>query len=570
MAYLLRRAVDDASRLALLLPGSTGFEGRRWGELADDVWKYAGWLARCGVRCGDRVAQVSENRYEWLLSDLAILALGAVHVPLHTSLSTAQLVDQLAHSQPRLVLASPATQPLVTAALQQRARPDGSSPAIELQINTAARQAGEAAAELRQQGRDLAAQTIARDDHPTLATILYTSGALGEPRGVMLSHGNLIADTVGILQAFGENPCERRLCFLPLSHIYARTCDLYVWLVAGTEMVLAASPASVLSTAQETHPTFINGVPFFYERLVAGLAESLRDRGGHRSPGILRAALGQQIEQCSCGGAAVSAELVDYFQEQQVHLLPGYGLSEAAPVVTASTPRQSRRGTVGRPLPNVEVRIAADGEILVRGPQVMLGYYRDEQQTSVVTRDGWLHTGDIGELDEAGYLTISGRRKEIIATKQGKKIPPLPLEAQLAALTLIDQVMVIGDERDYLIALVVPDLSAAAALFGGAADSSADSSLTAAEWSLEQACCRVELQQAIAAQIATAQRPAARHERIRKVALVADRFTVENGLLTSKLTLRRALIAARHAPAIEAMYANDRAVSAWLEIPSCE
>jgi long-chain acyl-CoA synthetase len=338
-------------------------------------------------------------------------------------------------------------------------------------------------------------------------------------------------------------------------------------------MVLAASPASVLSTAQETHPTFINGVPFFYERLVTGLAESLQDRGGHRSPGVLRAALGQQIEQCSCGGAAVSTELVDYFQEQQVHLLPGYGLSEAAPVVTASTPQKSRRGTVGLPLPNTEVRLALDGEILVRGPQVMLGYYRDEQQSRVALRDGWLHTGDLGQIDRDGYLTISGRSKEIIATKQGKKIPPLPLEAQLAALPLIDQIMVIGDERDYLTALVVPHLQTAATLLEWSNESSSDPKFPPAllaERSLEQACQRVELQQAIAAQIASAQRLAARHERIRKVALIAARFTVENGQLTSKLSLRRAVIAAQHGPVIAAMYAHDQRVSSWCEISSSE
>ncbi|MFM7846250.1 MAG: AMP-dependent synthetase/ligase, partial [Planctomycetota bacterium] len=511
------------------------------------------------------------------------------HVPLHTTLSNAQLAAQISHSQPSLILVSKSTKSQVTEALRQPGKRSAKTKIIVIDAldPTATHSSPEAA----RAGRRLAQQTVTAATDKTLATILYTSGTLGEPRGVMLSHTNLIANTRGILQAFGENPRERRLSFLPLSHIYARTCDLYVWLISGTEMVLSPTPASVLPVAQDTQPTFLNGVPFFYERIVAGLADALRDRGGHERPGVLKAALGGNIEQCSCGGAAVSATLVDYFQRQQVHLLPGYGLSEAAPVVATSTPQQSRRDTVGRPLPNLDIKISAEGEILVQGPNVMLGYYRDEPLTQEVCREGWLHTGDLGRIEPDGFLVITGRLKELIATKQGKKIPPVPLEQQLTADPLIAQVMIVGEQRDYLTALIVPDWkqvraalglaeptapartsagkkTAAATAVAGAAAAGANAEAGGSQ--LGALLVDLQVQQLMAARIAAAQQVAARREHVRRAVLLPERFSVENGGLTAKLTLRRAHLASQHADLIEAMYAGDRRERSWFEVPSTE
>jgi long-chain acyl-CoA synthetase len=261
-----------------------------------------------------------------------------------------------------------------------------------------------------------------------LATIMYTSGTTGRPRGVMLSHGNLASNAATTAAQYPTSPEDLRLCFLPLSHIYARTCDLYAWLARGTRMALARSRETIIEDCGLVQPTMINGVPYFYEKIYRRLHEA----GVADQEGMVQKLLGGRVKYCFCGGAALPAHVETYFASQGTPILPGYGLSETSPVISLSTHEAYRSGSVGRVLPGIEVRIAGDGEIVTRGPHVMQGYWKDPATTSETIRDGWLHTGDLGRLDDDGFLTITGRKKEILVTSLGKNVEPTAIERRLA------------------------------------------------------------------------------------------------------------------------------------------
>jgi long-chain acyl-CoA synthetase len=375
----------------------------------------------------------------------------------------------------------------------------------------------------------------------SLATIVYTSGTTGEPRGVMLSQGNLASNALARTQALGHHAGDLRLNFLPLSHIFARTCDLYTWLATGSRLALAESRQTVLADCQAIHPTVINGVPYFYKKAIRVLCE----RGEAGRKGALRELFGGAIRMCCSGGAALPDRVFDFYCRQEVQLLQGYGLTEASPDISVNRPAEMRKGTVGRPIPGVEVRIAEDGEILTRGPHVMIGYYKDPIATGEAIRDGWLHTGDLGELDEQGYLRVTGRKKEIIVTAGGQNVAPLLLESLLTEDPLISQALVVGDGRDYLAALIVPDLDALRnELAARHTPVACDSQM------LTDPLVLSLYEQRIRERLACL----SGYEQVRKFRLTARPFTIESGELTAKLSLRRRVIEANRAQEIEAMY----------------
>ena len=268
----------------------------------------------------------------------------------------------------------------------------------------------------------------------------------------MLSQRNLTTNAAAITKAAGPTADEVRLLILPLSHIYARTCDLYSWLIHGGRLVIAESRETVFRDCQIAAPTAINAVPYFYQKVV----DRLRS-GGDADATQLQGELGGAVRRCYCGGAALAPEIDRFFAERGLPIHCGYGLTEASPVIAATTPGAYRAGTVGPPLDGVEVRLADDGEVQVRGPNVMLGYWRDEAATARVLHDGWLHTGDLGELDSAGHLRIVGRKKEMIVLATGKKVAPTRVEERLVGSPWIEQACVVGDGRKCLAALIVPN-----------------------------------------------------------------------------------------------------------------
>lgn len=545
---LCRRIDESAGSPALAFKRDGQFRWQTWQELASEVAQTVAVLVELGVRPGDRVAQLSENRYEWIIADFAIQMAGAIHVPIHAPLTGQQAAWQVRHSGAKVLLVSGPAQAAKLTSLASELPADlvgvSYDPCSERLAGRNILLLSElpARADLSK-GIDAACQARQSATADDLLTILYTSGTTGEPKGVMLTQGNLASNALATIDAFGDRPEQIRVNFLPLSHIYARTCDLYCWVAQGSRLALAESRESVIADCHAIHPTYINGVPYFYDKLFRGLCE----HGVQDSPGALKAALGGAMESCGAGGAALPTHLYDYFQSQGVPLLQGYGLSESSPVITLSTESQHRQGSCGRPLPGIEVRIAADGEILTRGPHVMRGYYENAAATAEVLKDGWLYTGDLGRLDADGFLYITGRKKEILVTSGGKNIAPVYLESLLTQDPLFLQALVLGDGRSYLAALIVPNLPLLRDEVNrrGSKVAEGDGLLSHSE---ALALCRERIDRQLA-EVST-------YEQVRKFTLLPRAFSLEAGELTAKLSLRRKQIEANFAAEIRAMYGS--------------
>lgn len=548
VGLLATRLAESADRTAIWTK-SGEWRSRPWHAVGQDVSRMASWLISRGIERGDCVAQLSENRYEWLIADLAMHVVGAVHVPIHAPLTGEQAAFQIRDSGTKLVLVSTAEQ-LEKLVAQSEYLPHalqcfsyekcdqsiGAQPCKQVSAELPAYDEGAANA--------LLAAAVAETNGDTLATILYTSGTTGEPKGVMLSNRNLVSNTLAATEPFAQGPEDLRLAFLPLSHIFARTCDLYTWLASGSQLALAQARETVIADCADMRPTLMNGVPYFFEKVVNALAAV----DFTTSPNALRDLLGGRIRCCCSGGAALPTHVFDFFTKHGVPLLQGYGLTESSPVITLSSEQSVRRGAVGRAIPDVEVRIADDGEILTRGPHVMMGYFKNQAATDEVIRDGWLHTGDIGHLDEAGFLFITGRKKELIVTSGGKNIAPVYLESLLTRDPLIAQAVVIGDDRKYLVALLVPEFAGLEA---------------------EMATRGIELSDSVnnlqhddvvklfEDRIASCLASVSHYEQVRKFTLLDRGFTVESGELTPKLTLRRKSIQANFHHLIDAMYVDE-------------
>ncbi|HEY1785247.1 MAG TPA: AMP-dependent synthetase/ligase, partial [Pirellulales bacterium] len=450
ISLLVERAAERGDAPALAIKRAGHYVWLTWNEILADVRLLAARLRAVGLAPGDRLLLVSENRYEWIVCDLAVHACRGVHVAVHNSLAGPQIAHQISDSGAQIVIVAGSEQ------AQKLNAAAGLLP-VGLQFLSfdpvCESIAGQPVRHLATIDPDSTSTTDPTFPAPDdLATLLYTSGTTGEPQGVMLTHGNLVFNAASSLRAFDPPPDELRLSWLPLSHIYARTADLYTWLTDGSQLALAESRETLLADCAAIRPTFLNGVPYFYEKVARRLAES-----GHAEvPGALQALLGGRARICCSGGAALPDHVAQFFARAGVPLVQGYGLTETSPVITTCTLRQQRLGTVGPPIPGVEVAIAEDGEILTRGPHVMQGYWRRPEATQAALRGGWFHTGDLGSLED-GYLRITGRKKELIITAGGKNIAPAHLEALLLADPLVAQVMIIGEGKKYLAALIVPD-----------------------------------------------------------------------------------------------------------------
>ncbi|WP_197525494.1 AMP-dependent synthetase/ligase [Pseudobythopirellula maris] len=368
---------------------------------------------------------------------------------------------------------------------------------------------------------------------PPPATVVTTSGTGAEPRRVMLSHENLLANARALSEASGGSGDELRLTFLPFHHLYARTGDLHIWLLRGSRLVLAESRETVFRDCQIVHPTVVNGVPYFFQKAI-----DLADAQGLS----LRELFGGEIKRCYCGGAALAPAVERRFFDEGVPLYTGYGLTEASPVVTVNTPDTHKLGTVGKPLPGVEVRTADDGEVLVRGPNVMLGYWNNPEPTAEVLKDGWLHTGDLGSLDEEGFLTITGRKKELVVLSTGKNVAPSRVEAMLAASPWIEQACVIGDGEKGLRALVVPSRDRLRALIKRE---------RLWVWSKRRAVSHPRVREVFREAIDGALTGAAREEQVHDFFVLPRGFSQELGEMTAKLSLRREVIRANFARQIQ-------------------
>ncbi|QDU93053.1 AMP-dependent synthetase/ligase [Lignipirellula cremea] len=546
-ALLQEARAAGGDRVALRFHRGDQVDSFTWIELVQQVERWAAALAAAGVKQGDCVVHLSENRWEWIVADLALHAVQAVHVPLHSTLTGPQLVEQINHCHAAFGFVSRPDQARKLADCSDKLVVDIQFFSYEPCEAAIGRRAVKLLPAVLENSdiRDGAAllQRAAEGGAPSaLATILYTSGTTGEPKGVMLTQENLVSNAQASITLFDDQPTDVRLSFLPLSHIFARTCDLYTWLISRCELCLARARETVIADCHTFQPHMFNGVPHFFDRVVRGM----RDAGLQSAPDALRNLLGGRIRFCVSGGAALPDYLFEYFEERGVPILQGYGLTEAAPVIAATGTTRWKKGSVGPAIPGVEIQISDDGEVLARGPNIMTGYFRNPTATAEAIRDGWLHTGDLGKLDEEGWLWLTGRKKEILVTSGGKNIAPVMLEGLLTADPIISQALVVGDDRRCLAALLVLDRDRTQRALGelGQAEAVLDRTSEAV-----RALVRERIDQAL--------KDVSAHEQVRHFALLEHPFSIESGELTPKLTLRRKVIEQTYAAEITALYADQ-------------
>jgi len=547
-------------------------------------------LAQLGVKTGDRVVIMSESRPEWLLTDLAILVLGAVTVPVYSTLTAAQARYIVQDAGARIAFVStaeqldklqrvrhelPALEAIVTFDTIERA-----SPSVLSLDAVAARGHAKLTGE---SGVGRAFRDFAREVKPEqLATIIYTSGTTGEPKGVMLSHRNLVSNMIGGRAVVPVNENDVSLSFLPLSHSFERLVS-YVYLAHGVTIVFAESMDTVGRDMVVVKPTVMTGVPRVYEKFQArilerggalpqprrtlfhwgvkvAMARGRAEARGEKARGLLgletriaerlvfskiRDSVGGRLRCLASGSAPLPVSVAEFFAGIGLPITEGYGLTETSPIISANPLGALRVGTVGKPIPGVEVRIAEDGEILARGPNVMMGYYNKPAETAAVMTDGWFHTGDIGALDPDGYLSITDRKKDLLVTSGGKKIAPQPIEGTLKRSPLIAEVLVLGDRRRFASALIVPDF---AALERRLKDLGRPDGERAALVSRDDVLALYqEIVDGINLELS-------QFERIKKFRLLPREFTIESGELTPTVKVKRRAVEQNWAAEIEAMY----------------
>ncbi|MTD58218.1 AMP-binding protein [Amycolatopsis sp. RM579] len=481
-----------------------GWQDVSYGEFGELVHGIAKGLLAAGISAGDRVLIFGRTSVEWSAADFALLSVGAVVVPVYPTASAEQVRHIVADARPVACFAETIEQCDLAGV---RSWLLGSF----AELISLGREVPDASARARR-------HAVRAGD---LATIVYTSGTTGLPKGCMLTHRNVFAaaaNVVELLDKVFRAPGACTLLFLPLAHVYGRVVQFgCVW--AGVRTGLVTSAADLVGELPAFRPTFLVGVPYVLEKI--------RKAARHLSAGQVREMLGGRLAHVIAGGASLEPSTTDYFTELGVEILGAYGLTEAASTVSMSAPGTGLRGAVGRPVPGTTVAIADDGEILVRGAQVYPGYWPD------AGHDGWLATGDLGRLDEDGFLFITGRRKEILVTSGGKNVAPAPLEDRVRLHPLVANCMLVGEGRSYVAALITLDAAAvrASGIEGDRLRAEIDSAVTAANELVSRA------------------------ESIRRFAILPEDFTVEKGHVTASLRLRRAQIERDYAGTIAELYA---------------
>lgn len=580
--------------------------GITWDEMVADVQAMAGYLHSKGVRPGDRVAILSENRPEWFVTDMATQILGAVNVSLYTTLPAAQVGFILADSGSKVFITSTSIQLRKAESVYDEC-PDleGVVAMSELRgehpdFVTAWDEAMTAGAEYwKANESDLRAlgDAVKEED---LSALIYTSGTTGTPKGVMLTHKNFCSNAKAASEAIGFDENDHHLSFLPLCHSFERTAGYLTVLANGALISYAESVDAVSKNLLEVHPTLLVSVPRLFERIYNVIAKGVEE-GGAAKQGIfnwavstgkkvaerrkagqrigpflnaqhslamklafakLHEKLGGNLRFAVSGGAALPKAIGEFFEAAGVTIIEGYGLTETSPVLAANPLDAPRFGSVGRVMPGVTVGIMKDGailtqhtgavgddnalssgegEIVARGPNIMRGYWNNEEATKeAIDTEGWYHTGDVGRFSN-GYLQITDRIKHMIVSKGGKNIYPGPIEDGFKTDPLIDQVLIIGEGREFLSALVVANADLARSMTGAASD--------------EAAMVHPAVEERVKETFKTYSKQAASHERIRDFRLLDEAFTVENELMTPTMKLRRRAIETRYEDLIDEMYA---------------
>jgi long-chain acyl-CoA synthetase len=568
----------------LLYKGAGGYQALSSAELVDRVRRLATALTELGVQRGDRVALMAENGTHWPVIDFATLCVGGVLVPIYPTLTAdqaayvandcgAELLFVQGRARLEGLLGERSDMPQVERFVVIDAEPDGDEALSFARL--LAESDAMPADELERQAR------AAKPDD--LATFIYTSGTTGNPKGVMLSHGNITSNVLASLECMDIEGSFTALSFLPLSHSFERTID-YIYFYRGCTIAYAESVSTVAKNLREVNPHVFVSVPRVYEKVLAKIHEGvtasppLKQKIFHWAEGVARqvlpyrlqrerpggllgikaaladklvfgkikAALGERFRFAMSGGAPLAPEIARFFWGAGIEIFEGYGLSETSPVLTVNRPGKTKLGTVGPALRDIELRIADDGEILARGPNIMRGYHNlPEATTEAIDADGWFHTGDIGELDADGFLKITDRKKEIIVNAYGKNVAPAPIENALKASRFISQAVVIGDRRKMLAALLVPDFETLEGWARRERVGAEGGSALLGE---------PRVQELFANEIESVNGELARYEQIHVWELLTDEFTIETGELTPTQKIKRRVINQKYGEVIEGLY----------------
>jgi long-chain acyl-CoA synthetase len=560
-------------------------------ELKRAVEEFSMGLRALGIEKGERVAILSENRPEWAITDLACLTAGAVDAPIYATLTPAQVLYILNDSEARALVVSSPHQ--VRKVQEIRAQAKHLQHVILVEDVPAELKAGTITfADVRARGREALAQDpeavrkrAAEVQPGDLATLIYTSGTTGDPKGVMLTHSNLVSNTVGsglVTDTLG--PQDVALSFLPLCHVFERMSGHYLMLLKGCTIAYAESVEQVPANMAEVRPTVMSSVPRLYEKMFARVhekvagdpplrqkifrwavgvgRESFRHFVDRTKPGLglrvkagladklvfskIKERTGGRLRLFVSGGAPLAREIAEFFGAAGLLILEGYGLTETSPVITVNRPDAIKPGSVGLPIKDVEIKIAPDGEILTRGPHVMKGYFKKPEATAeAIDAEGWFHTGDIGLIDERGFLTITDRKKDIIVTSGGKNIAPQPIENVLKTHKLIGEIVMIGNKRNFPAALIVPN-------FENLEKWAKEKGL--AYGSREDLIRKPEVEGLYEQTVRELTGHLAQYERIKKLALLPREFTLEAGELTPTLKVKRRVVEQKYKDVIDRLY----------------
>lgn len=558
-------------------------------EVRDITENLAMGLVAFGIKRGDKIAIIAENRPEWYYSDLASLCIGAIDVPIYP-ISTSESIEYIINNS-ESIGAIVSTKFQLNKLLKVRSQckslkfiinmnNDPTENEKDVYTFEEALQIGE---KFKLENPLLFKNNIGLSKEDDLCTIIYTSGTTGEPKGVMLTHKNILSNVKSACEIIYVDENDVFLSFLPLSHIFERMAGYYLALSCGSTVAFAEGIEKVAQNLGEIKPTVMTAVPRFFERIYSkirknvekqpekkrkifdwavnvGQEYALQKRSGdsisialkvkHKLADTLvfkklRQVTGGRLRFFISGGAALSRDLGVFFEAVGILVLEGYGLTESSPVIAVNRENDYKFGSVGKPVPGVEVKIAKDGEILAAGPNIMQGYYKKKKETNEVIVDGWLHTGDIGVFDAEGFLIITDRKKSLFKTSGGKYIAPTPIENLFLGSKYIDQFIIIGDKRMYISALIVPDFEALREY--------ADAHRI--QYSTNEDLVKMkQIVEMLEKDFSEFQKKLANYERVRKFTLLSKPFSIESGEMTPSLKLKRKVIEERYKDLIEDMY----------------
>ncbi len=576
---------------ALMYKSEGSWRPVSWREFLEKARDLALGFHELGLRHGDRLALLSENRAEWFFIDTALQMLGVVNVPIYSTLPARQVSYVVRDSESKVVVASTQSQQEKIASIHNDLTSVEHFIAIETpasscfeaitldKISSRGAKRAESDPELH---RELASEVQPED----LATIIYTSGTTGDPKGVMLTHRNFVSNVKGTLQALPPlTTADIALSALPYAHVFERLAAHYLFPAAGVTIAIAEGVDKVAENLAEIRPTVMTFAPRLYEKMHARVLENVsrasptrkklfwwalevgRKHGLYRLKGEtpptllnlkykvatalvfkkLQQRVGGRMRFFISGAAPLAPEIAEFFWAAGITILEGYGLTETSPVITVTPYKGIRFGSVGQTISDVEVEIAKDGEILARGPNIMKGYYKNEAATreAIEEENGWFHTGDVGVLSSDGYLTITDRKKDIIVTAGGKNIAPQPIETRFKANAYIAEVVMVGNQRRFASALVVPDFER----LGQWAETQGISIEN-----LEALVDHPKVVELIQSQVDEINADLAQFEKVKKIRLLAREFTIDGGELTPTLKVKRNVIETRYKKLIDQIY----------------